>query len=47
MPYVIKKVANKPCYTVTNLITGAVHAKCTTKAKAESQKNLLLRLEKK
>jgi len=46
MPYKVSKVRNKECYQVKNKLTGAVHAKCTTKAKAEAQVRLLDRIEK-
>ena len=41
MPYVVRKVRGKPCYQVKNPMTGVVHAKCTTKAKAEAQVRLI------
>ncbi len=38
MPFKIRKVPNKKkCYEVVNDLTGHVHAKCTTKPKAEAQ----------
>ena len=37
MPFIVRKVRNEECWTVKNTNTGKVHAKCTTKAKAESQ----------
>lgn len=40
MPYVIRKVRGKQCYEVRD-IHGKVHAKCTTKEKAEAQVRLL------
>jgi len=45
MPYVIKKVGSH--YSVINRQSGRVHAKHTTKAKAEAQVRLLTSLEKK
>ncbi len=42
MPYVIRKVRNKNCYSVKNKVTGRVHAICTTKTKAEAQVRILL-----
>lgn len=41
MPYQIRKVRNKECYTVKNKDTGKIHAQCTTKVKAEKQVKLL------
>lgn len=41
MPIVIRKMRNKECWKVFNKDTGEVHAKCTTKAKAEAQKRLI------
>jgi len=41
MPYKIRKVRNKRCFTVKNARTGKVHAKCTSRKKAEAQKRLL------
>ena len=38
MPFIIRKVAGKKkCYEVVNELTGLVHAKCTTKPKAQAQ----------
>lgn len=45
MPYKILKVRNKNCYKVVNKDTGHIHARCTTKDKAERQKRLLDRLK--
>ncbi len=45
MPYVIRKVRNKNCYSVKNIITGKVHAKCATKEKAKKQLRLLNAVE--
>jgi len=41
MPYIIRKVRNKDCWQVKNVDNGKIHAKCTTKTKAESQLRLL------
>lgn len=41
MPYQIRKVRNKDCYTVKNTLTGKVHSKCTTRKNAEKQEKLL------
>lgn len=41
MPIVVRKLKNKNLYSVKNQITGQVHAKGTTKLKAEAQKRLL------
>jgi hypothetical protein len=41
MPFIIRKVRNKNCWQVKNKDTGFVHAKCTTKEKAEAQIRLL------
>ena len=50
MPWKVFKVRNKNCYEVRNIQNGYVHAKCTTKEKAEAQLRLLestLKKEKK
>lgn len=47
MPYIIRKVRNKNCWTVKNADTGDIKAKCTTKEKAEAQVRLLYSLENK
>ncbi len=39
MPYFIRKVRNKKCYSVKS--KGRVHSKCTTLKKAKSQVRLL------
>jgi hypothetical protein len=44
MPYTIRKVKGKDCYTVKNTDTKVVHAKCSTKEDAEAQVRLLERL---
>ena len=41
MPYIIRKVNNKNCYSVKNKITGFKHSKCTTLNKAKRQVRLL------
>jgi len=41
MPYTIRKVRNKSCFTVYNKISKRVFAKCTTKKRAEKQIRLL------
>ena len=43
MPY--KSVRKGKCFDVENLETGKVHAKCTTRAKAQKQMNLLRGVE--
>ena len=43
MPYTIEKEGS--CFKVINKKTGKVHAKCTTKAKAEAQLHLLQGVE--
>ena len=45
MPIVIRKIRNKDLYSVKNKITGVIHAKGTTQAKAKAQKRLLDSLE--
>jgi hypothetical protein len=45
MPYVIRKVRNKNCYSVKNIESGKVHAKCATKEKAKKQIQLLNAIE--
>ena len=41
MPYTIRKVRNKNCYSVRTRKTKRVMAKCTTKEKAKKQVRLL------
>ena len=41
MPYSVRKVRGKGCYSVKNVETGRVHAKCTTLTKAKRQERLL------
>lgn len=45
MPFIIRKVRNQNCYEVKNKNTGKVHAKCTTKDKANKQIRLLNAIE--
>jgi hypothetical protein len=45
MPYVIRKVRNKNCYSVKNIESGKIHAKCATKEKAKKQIRLLNAIE--
>lgn len=40
MPYTIRKLPKKNCWQVKNKRTGTIHAKCSTKNKAEAQKRL-------
>ena len=44
MPYAIRADSDK-CYSVVNTETRKVHARCTTKAKAQAQMRLLLGIE--
>ena len=41
MPYIMRKVSKKPCYSVKNKKSRRIMAKCTTKKKAISQMRLL------
>ena len=45
MPYTIRKVRNKNCYTVRTTKTKKVKAKCATKDNARKQVRLLTALE--
>lgn len=45
MPYTIRKVRNKNCYTVRTTKTKKVKAKCATKENAKKQVRLLTALE--
>jgi hypothetical protein len=47
MPYLIRKLRNKPLYKVINSSTGKIHSKSTSKKNAEAQIRLLQSLEKK
>lgn len=41
MPIKIRKVRGKACFQVKDMKTGKVHAKCTSKPKAEAQAKLI------
>ena len=41
MPYIMRKVSKRRCYTVKNKNTKRVMSKCTSKKKAISQMRLL------
>jgi hypothetical protein len=41
MPYIIRKIPGKDEWMVKNKDTGKIHAKHTTKSKAEAQVRLL------
>ena len=45
MPYTIRKVRNKNCYSVRTTKTKKVKAKCATKENAKKQIRLLRALE--
>lgn len=45
MPYSIRKVSKKGCYSVKNKYTKRVFAKCTTKENAKKQLRLLRAIE--
>jgi len=45
MPYKIRKIRNKDCYSVKNSISGKIHSKCATLKNAKAQKRLLDSLE--
>lgn len=45
MPYRIRKVRNKDCYSVKNLKTNKLSSKCTTRKKANKQIRLLYSLD--
>ena len=45
MPYTIRKVRNKNCYSVKTTKSKRVLAKCTTKDKAKKQIRLLRAME--
>lgn len=45
MPYIMKKVNKKNCYSVSNKLTKRVFSNCTTKNKAKKQIKLLLAIE--
>ena len=41
MPYTVRKIKNKKCYTVYNTKSRKLFSNCTTKKKAMSQLRLL------
>jgi hypothetical protein len=41
MPFTLRKVNRRNCYKVFNVKSKRVHAKCTSKAKAKKQLQLL------
>ena len=45
MPYSVRKVNGKRCFSVKNLKTGAIKSICTTRTKALNQVRLLEALE--
>jgi len=45
MPYNIRKVSRKGCYSVKNKYTKRVFAKCATKENAQKQMRLLRAIE--
>lgn len=45
MPYVMRKIPKRRCYTVKNKKTKKVMAKCTSKVKATRQMRLLRALQ--
>lgn len=45
MPYIMRKVPRRRCYTVKNKKTKRVMAKCTSKSKATRQMRLLRGIE--
>jgi hypothetical protein len=45
MPYSIRKVSKKGCYSVKNKYTNRVFAKCATKENAKKQLRLLRAIE--
>lgn len=45
MPYSIRKVSKKGCYSVKNKYTKRVFAKCATKENAKKQMRLLSAIE--
>jgi len=45
MPFIIRKLPNKPYYKVSNKITGAVHSKATSLANAKKQVRLLYMID--
>jgi hypothetical protein len=47
MPWSIRKVNGKNCYSVKNTKTGAIKSICTTRVKAQNQVRLLEAMERK
>jgi hypothetical protein len=45
MPYTIRKVRGKSCYSLKNKKTRKAYSKCTSKKKAKSQMRLLNAIE--
>jgi len=45
MPYSIRKVSGKPCYSIKNKYTKRVFSKCATKENAKKQLRLLRAIE--
>lgn len=45
MPYTIRKVKGRKCFSVKNKKTNKIRAKCTSKVKAKKQIKLLYALE--
>jgi len=45
MPYTLRKVRNKNCYSLKNKNTGKIYSKCTSKDKAKKQLRLLRSIE--
>ena len=46
MPYVLRKVYKRNCFSVKSKKSRRVHSKCTSKKKAKSQIRLLNGIEK-
>ena len=47
MPYQIRKVRNKKCYSVKNKKNGKIRARCATKKNALKQVRLLYMVDRK
>jgi hypothetical protein len=45
MPYKIRKVKGKKCFSVVNTVTKRKHSKCTSKIRAKKQISLLHALD--
>lgn len=45
MPFVLRKVYRRNCYSVKSKKSKRIHAKCTSKKKAQSQIRLLKGIE--